>query len=830
MQNILIVDDKVENLLVLETLLERSDLNLVKASNGKEALWKLLSDDFALVILDVHMPEMDGFEVANLIRKNKRTRTLPIIFVSASHGEEASVFRGYETGAVDYLVKPVDDVVLKSKVNIFLELDKQRQTIIDNSLQLRKANEELRLQSEILDNMSEGVILIKAADGAIVFTNPKFEQMFGYDTGELIGKNISVVNAPTEKTPAETANEIIEALNKNNHWQGEVCNIKKSGKHFWNSAHVSTFDHPKYGKVWVSIHNDITQTKKAQYELKTERDKLKRIMETMQDGVLITNKEYEIEYINDAITKEFGDVNGRKCYEYFHNETTPCLWCINEEVFSGKSIVRETFSTTNNKTYSVFETLIRNIDGSVSKFEVTHDITDIKHAQAMMKRELEFQSAVAEVSEALLSTHTSIYDIGEIIHKQVLKLTGSLYAYVADIDHKTEEVVTLAYSNMASSKVCTVEARYYRTAFPKGKDGYNALWGHSLNTKEGFYTNNPQTHPAFKGCFPPGHVPLDRFLSVPAMIGDKLIGQIALANSERDYTDEDLNIIKRFSTIFALAIERKRMEEQLNELNTHLEAMVEEETEKRLSQEQMMIQQSKMAAMGEMIGLIVHQWKQPLNAVGLTIQDLRDTYSYDELNEKYVNDTVETMMSQLIFMSKTIDDFRNFITPSKKKIRFDVNTAIEELLSMFVNIFVKNNIDVSVKADNDALLTTLGYPNEFKQVVLSILNNARDAIVLRKEHGSEIKGFVKINITNDEDKSKIVISIKDNGGGIADDIMEKIFKPYFTTKEIEGTGIGLYMSKTIIETNMGGSLIVANKNGGAEFVISLDVYSGEEGG
>ncbi|MBF0520197.1 MAG: PAS domain S-box protein [Nitrospirae bacterium] len=773
MQNILIVDDMVENLLVLETLLDQADVNIVRAINGKEALWKLLSDEFALLILDVNMPEMNGFEVANLIRTNKKTRTLPIIFISATNIDETFVFKGYNLGAVDYLVKPVKDTVLKSKVSIFLKLDKQRRTIIEHSQQLRKANEELRLQSEILANVSEGVILIKASDGTILFTNPKFEQMFGYNEGELICRNNPVVNAPTDKTPEETAMEIQDSLNRNNVWHGELRNIKKTGKIFWCYATVSTFDHPKYGKVWIAVHNDITQTKRAQEEVKTERDKLKMIMETMQDGVLITNLEYGIEYVNEAISKIFGEVNGRKCYEYFHNDTKPCQLCRSDEVFSGKNIVREAYSPVSNKTYSIFETHINNLDGTLSKFEVSHDITDIKNAQEIMKRELDLQSAIAEVSGALLSADKSIYDIAQIVHKQAMKLTSSAHGFVSEVDTETEEVIT-----------------------------------HAL-----------------KGCIPSGHIPLERFLSTPAVIGDTLIGQIALANPEKDYTDEDLNIIKRLATIYAVAVERKRIEEQLKNLNNHLGAMVEEEIEKRRTHEQMLIQQSKMAAMGEMIGLIAHQWKQPLNAVGLTIQDIRDTYEYDELNEQYLDKSVESMMAQLSFMSKTIDDFRNFFVPSKLKVRFNVKTAIEELLSMFANILIKNNIKVSVQTDSDTLFSTFGYPNEFKQVVLSILNNSRDAIAAIKTNGSEIKGCITINISNNEDKSRVIVLIGDNGGGIADDIIGKIFEPYFSTKETDGSGIGLYMSKTIIETNMGGSLTVRNINGGAEFVISLDVYA-----
>jgi signal transduction histidine kinase len=307
------------------------------------------------------------------------------------------------------------------------------------------------------------------------------------------------------------------------------------------------------------------------------------------------------------------------------------------------------------------------------------------------------------------------------------------------------------------------------------------------------------------------------------------VSQCTLANAERDYTDEDLNIIERFASILAIASERKKMEEELRNLNENLEAMVASETEKRRKQEQILIQQSKMAAMGEMIALIAHQWKQPLNAVGLSIQDLSDVYACGEVDDKYIGNLVGSTMQQIDYMAKTVDDFRNFFKPSKKKVLFDVKKTIEELSSMFAVIFKKSDVDISIRTEPEILLHTEGYPNEFKQVVLNILNNSKDAIVSKKKIDSGIKGRIEITIYNSDNKSKVMLAMKDNGGGIPEDVIGKIFDSYFTTKESEGTGVGLYMSKTIIETNMGGSLTVRNIDGGAEFLISLNTSEDKDG-
>ncbi|MEO5360925.1 MAG: ATP-binding protein [Nitrospirota bacterium] len=283
-------------------------------------------------------------------------------------------------------------------------------------------------------------------------------------------------------------------------------------------------------------------------------------------------------------------------------------------------------------------------------------------------------------------------------------------------------------------------------------------------------------------------------------------------------------------------VERKRLEnalkiktDELETINENLRELVQKEVSEHNKKEQILIQQSRMAAMGEMIGVIAHQWRQPLNAIGLIVQDLVDAYKFGEMNEEYITTEVQTTMQHIGFMSQTIDDFRNFLKPSKKIQQFDVNKAIEEIISMFEGVLRRDSVVMSIENPGGYYLTT-GYPNEFKQVILNIINNAKDAIVSCRKKGlldKDIQGKITITLENgttdtqSQDK-KVTIYIRDNGGGIPEDVIDRIFAPYFTTKsEDVGTGIGLYMSKTIIENNMGGRLTVRNISGGAEFTIEI---------
>jgi len=254
--------------------------------------------------------------------------------------------------------------------------------------------------------------------------------------------------------------------------------------------------------------------------------------------------------------------------------------------------------------------------------------------------------------------------------------------------------------------------------------------------------------------------------------------------------------------------ERKKLEE-------NLEARVEEELAKRQLQTKILTQQSKMAAMGEMVGAIAHQWKQPLNALALIVQDIREAFREGELDEKYVNQSVKDSIELIRHMSKTVDDFRNFFRPDKTIESFSIANIIDQVLSILSAQLKEKGI--SVKITEDATnIEALGYPNEFKQVILNIINNAKDALLENKIENP----LIEIEICNKNKRP--AVCIKDNAGGIPQEFLERIFEPYFTTKsEEKGTGIGLSMSKTIIEESMQGSLSAANTDVGAAFTIVL---------
>jgi len=230
--------------------------------------------------------------------------------------------------------------------------------------------------------------------------------------------------------------------------------------------------------------------------------------------------------------------------------------------------------------------------------------------------------------------------------------------------------------------------------------------------------------------------------------------------------------------------------------------------------EQLLMQQSRQAAMGEMIGNIAHQWRQPLNTLGLMIQDLPAAYDHGELDREQLDAYTQKALQLVFHMSRTIEDFRNFFRPDKAKVRFDATKVVTKTLALIDGNLCGQGIRVEV--DSVATIFIEGYPNEFSQVLLNILLNARDALVETRPPNP----LIQIRLFADGGKN--VLTITDNAGGIKDDIMGKIFDPYFTTKEPDkGTGVGLFMAKTIIEKNMQGTLRALNTGSGAEFRIEV---------
>ena len=233
------------------------------------------------------------------------------------------------------------------------------------------------------------------------------------------------------------------------------------------------------------------------------------------------------------------------------------------------------------------------------------------------------------------------------------------------------------------------------------------------------------------------------------------------------------------------------------------------------NQQNLLAEQSKSAAMGEMISMIAHQWRQPLQAVSILIQKLPLTKMIDgEISDEMIEDVVSQVSSQLEYMSQTIDDFRDYFKPNKRKEEVYIKDVVEKSLDFLSYLFKIHSIEVNYQNSSDSSLEI--YLNEIVQVFINLIKNSCDAMI---EKNIENR---LININTYENKESLIIEFEDNAGGIKDDVIHKIFDPYFSTKSNKnGTGLGLYMCKTIIEQHSDGTIDVYNTKYGTKFIIKL---------
>lgn len=254
---------------------------------------------------------------------------------------------------------------------------------------------------------------------------------------------------------------------------------------------------------------------------------------------------------------------------------------------------------------------------------------------------------------------------------------------------------------------------------------------------------------------------------------------------------------------------RKKLKEkskELEKINLNLKDLVKREIEKNKQKEDLLLLKTRYAQLGEMMGVIVHQWRQPLNSISAAMNILKIKAHIGEISQDFVVDIADKTLDKINYLNETIEDFRNFFTP-KEKLKTSFSKIVQKSLRIIKDSLKEIKVDIKIKKDEEFLC----YENEMMQVVINILKNCEEALKSKKI----LKPKILIEIEGKK------LSISDNAGGIDEKIMPFIFNRYFSTKKNSGTGIGLYISKIIVQEHCNGKIDVFNSSEGAKFVISL---------
>lgn len=441
-----------------------------------------------------------------------------------------------------------------------------------------------------------------------------------------------------------------------------------------------------------------------------------------------------------------------------------------------------------------------------------YDITALSLAEEKIRRLNQLYLTLSETGKAI-ARMTDRHSLFEDICRIAVKFGDFRLAWIGLVDEVSGQVKPISFWGDCTHYLDNISISTRLEPEGSGPTGTAIREG-------GYYIcNNFFTDP----CTGPWRTQAEKCgffasASLAILLHGKPIGALTIYAGSQDYFDVQMvDLLEQMQADISFALENLEREQRSREIEKSLQ----EETLQRLQvvetlrqKELLLIQQSRHAAMGEMIGNIAHQWRQPLNTLGLFTQRLGLFYDSPDFTKDFLDTSVAKSMEIIQYMSRTIDDFRSFFSTERERVAFRVDEVLSRALSLVEAGF--KECMIRVERNESENVTIYGFPNEYAQVLLNILINAKDVILER----NTVSPRVSITVSNENGVA--VVTIADNAGGIPEDIMDNVFDPYFTTKGPQrGTGVGLFMSRTIIETNMGGSLTVRNTAEGAEFRIEV---------
>jgi PAS domain S-box-containing protein len=572
------------------------------------------------------------------------------------------------------------------------------------------------------------------------------------------------------------------------------------------------------------------------------------------------NKELFIKVHKQNIQSTLLKINNEKKYQlYIYDYQTQTPYAINQstKAYFNKHIIESATLLSSIQENPSSEKLLKVIDSDAASLIYTKTLPRLQWLVAMSmpfnKNTIESsiqnnykQQYFKERTEELLVVIVIVSTIILLLSLIVAKIINTLFAnFKTKIEeqNRTLKNFNTELSHKVASKTKELEAseERYRTIFERSRDGVLILEQEKIT-----YCNDAMLK-MFKTAkkssvidqtmeilFPiqqeDGHSSATMFkgyLDITMNLGHSRFEMLLIKSNKQTFFADiwlqslELEGKKSIYVVFRDIDFQKKAQGKIKEqhqelllLNETLEEKVKYEVIKNQEKEQLLVHQSRLAQMGEMISMIAHQWRQPLNAISTSTANMKLKIAINDCNVENFEHHLEQIDDYIQHLSETINDFRNFFKPDKQKQECSIDDLVNKSLNIIEKSLVGNDIEISVNLPNDIVLLT--YPHELMQVILNILKNAEDILLERNIESRRLE----ISYENKEGYHHLYFT--DNAGGIPQEILNKIFDPYFSTKnQKNGTGLGLYMSQVIISDHCKGKLTASNTDDGALFTISL---------
>ena len=734
----------------------------------------------------------------------------------------------------------------------------------------------LRLHSDILQNMTEGVHLIRTEDARFVYANPALEHMFGYDSGELIGKHVSVLNAPSENSPEDTAKGIIRTLNASGSWHGEVQNIRKDGTLFWCHANVSTFEHSQYGRVWISIHQDITERKRAEEALADEANRRRILMEGSKDGIVILDQDGKVFEAN----RRYAEMLGYSPDEVrqLHVWDWDTQWTRDQLIKMFRSV---------DEAADHFETRHRRKDGTVYDVEISsnraicsgqtlifcvcRDITERKRAE----EDIQFRNVLLSTQqEASIDGILVVDEKNRIIsyNRRFIEMWGVPAKLVEDkVDEPVRQFVAAQVSDPLSFQQ---RVQYlYEHRQETGQDELILADGRAFD-RYSAPMFGPETRYYGRVWYfrditervraEESHTRLVTAVEQAAetIVITDINGAILFVNPAFEkttgYTREEAigqnsRILKSgkqdaafYQRMWAVLSRRevwnghvinKRKDGTLYEEEASISPVrnaagkvvnyvaVKRDVTHEVAMEAQLRQAQKMEAIGTLAGGVAHEINNPVNGIMNYAQLITDGLPADSPLQKFSANIIKET-------NRVSEIVRNLLAFARQNPQHRSPASLNDILKSVLTL-----VQTVIKHDQITLLVEVpeGLPQmecrsqQLEQVLLNLLTNARDSLNEKYPAYHEDKIIRVTACLFERDGSRwIRTTVEDHANGIPERIRDRILDPFFTTKVAgKGTGLGLSISHGIVKEH-GGELNFETETGrGTRFHMDLPVKRGK---